>query len=258
MVSRYLRQLDYGWDHLLSLGESAVSVVQISNLRKAFRGSVALDDVSLGFGTGVTALVGPNGAGKTTLMRVIAGALVPTGGSVRVLGFDPYARADRQRALAKVAWMPQIAELPKRMRAIDVVAYLSWMRGLSRERALERAEESLRAVGLTKSFRTRVGALSGGMVRRVWLAQALAADAEVLLLDEPSTGLDPRQRGTMVRLIRETAAGTVLLSSHLLEDVRELAQRIVVLNQGLVVFDRPSSDEMDADWFMQLTGDEPG
>lgn len=207
---------------------------------------------------GVTALVGPNGAGKTTLMRILAGALVPTDGSVRVQGFDPYVKSERRSAIARVAWMPQIAEIPKRMRAIDLVAYLCWMRGQSREAALANAEESLRAVGLTKSFQAKVGALSGGMVRRVWLAQALAADAEVLLLDEPSTGLDPRQRETMVRLIRETAAGTVLLSSHLLEDVKELAECIVVLNQGLVAFDGPLSDEMDAEWFMQLTGDEDG
>jgi ABC-2 type transport system ATP-binding protein len=101
-----------------------------------------------------------------------------------------------------------------------------------------------------------MGALSGGMVRRVWLAQALAADADVLLLDEPSTGLDPRQRETMVRLIRETAAGTVLLSSHLLEDVKELAERIVVLDQGRVSFDGSLTDDMNARWFMALTGDE--
>jgi ABC-2 type transport system ATP-binding protein len=210
----------------------------------------------LTFSPGVTALVGPNGAGKTTLMRTLAGALVPTSGSVRIAGLDPYAKADRLAALAQVAWMPQIAELPKGMRTIDLVAYLGWMRGQGKEKALARAEESLRAVGLTKSFRVKMGALSGGMVRRVWLAQALAADAEVLLLDEPSTGLDPRQRETMVRLIRETAAGTVLLSSHLLEDVKELAERIVVLDHGRVAFDGPLRDGMDAAWFIELTGDE--
>lgn len=235
-----------------------VSVVGILNVRKVFRRSIALDGVSLSLGAGVTALVGPNGAGKTTLMRVLAGALVPTSGTVRVQGFDPYSKTDRRSAIAQVAWMPQIAELPKGMRTIDLVAYLCWMRGQSREIALARAEESLRAVGLTKSFRAKVGALSGGMVRRVWLAQALAADAEVLLLDEPSTGLDPRQRETMVRLIRETAAGTTLLSSHLLEDVKELAERVVVLDQGRVAFDGPLDREMNAEWFMKLTGDETG
>ncbi len=230
--------------------------VQISDLRKSFRRSIALDGVSLTFSPGVTALVGPNGAGKTTLMRTLAGALVPTSGRVRIAGLDPYAKADRRTALAGVSWMPQIAELPKGMRTIDLVAYLCWMRGQSRGRALASAEESLRAVGLTKSFHVKMGALSGGMVRRVWLAQALAADADVLLLDEPSTGLDPRQRETMVRLIRETAAGTVLLSSHLLEDVKELAERIVVLDQGRVSFDGSLTDDMDARWFMALTGDE--
>lgn len=233
-----------------------VNVVRVEDVTQRFRRFVALDDVSLSLSPGVTALVGPNGAGKTTLMRTLAGALIPTRGAVRIKGLDPYAKADRTRALGSVAWMPQIAELPKGMRAIDLVAYLCWMRGLSRKEALARAEESLRAVGLTKSFRAKIGALSGGMVRRVWLAQALAADAAVLLLDEPSTGLDPRQRETMVRLIRETAAGTVLLSSHLLEDVRELADRIVVLDQAKVVFDGPLTGEMNAEWFMRLTEEE--
>ena len=231
-------------------------VVQVTDLRKTFRRSVALDGVTLNLSSGVTALVGPNGAGKTTLMRALAGALVPTSGSIRVHGLDPYATAERPRALAEVAWMPQIADLPKGMRTIDLVAYLCWMRGQSRESALANAEESLRAVGLTKSFHVRLRTLSGGMVRRVWLAHALAADAEVLLLDEPSTGLDPRQRETMVRLIRETAAGTVLLSSHLLEDVRELAERIVVLDQGRVAFDGPLGAGMNANWFMNLISDE--
>lgn len=235
-----------------------VSVVQTSNLRKVFRRSLALDDISLCLTPDVTALVGPNGAGKTTLMRVLAGALAPTAGRVRILDFDPYTAAERPKALAAVAWMPQIAEIPKGMRTIDLVAYLCWMRGQTREEAFARAELSLRAVGLTKSFRSKIGALSGGMVRRLWLAQALAAEAEVLLLDEPSTGLDPRQRANMVKLLRETTSGTVLLSSHLLEDVKELAERIVVLNDGRVAFDGPMGAQMDAQWFMHITGDEPG
>ncbi len=235
-----------------------VNVVQVSSLSQVFKRFLALDDVSLCLDPGVIALIGANGAGKTTLMRTLAGALKPTAGTVRVAGFDAYGKTERAQALATVAWMPQIAELPKGMRAIDLVAYLCWMRGEDRASALVRAEESLRAVGLTKSFKAKLGTLSGGMVRRVWLAQALAADAEVLLLDEPSTGLDPRQRETMVRLIRETSAGTVLLSSHLLEDVRELAQRIVVLDQGKIVFDGALSSSMNAEWFMQLTGDEAG
>lgn len=238
--------------------EQRLDVVRVADLRKSFQRSVALDGLSMSLGPGVTALVGPNGAGKTTLMRILAGALVPTSGSVSVQGLDPYAKKERAAALAKVAWMPQIAEFPKGMRTLDLVAYLGWMRGQSWDVAQARAEESLRAVGLTRSFRAKMGALSGGMVRRVWLAQALAANAEVLLLDEPSTGLDPRQREVMVRLIRETAAGTVLLSSHLLEDVQELAERIVVLDEGRVVFDGELDPGMNAQWFLRLIGDELG
>lgn len=197
---------------------------------------LALDGVSFALSSGVTALVGVNGAGKSTLLSVLAGALRPTAGRVSVYGLDPYDRRQRRRALASVALMPQLPRFPGNMSAQDVVEYLAWMRGLRRPRARAAARSALDHVGLAERANSRMRELSGGMARRVALAQALASDADVLLLDEPSTGLDPVQRRLMVELIGGLDR-TVLMSSHMMEDVADLAEDIVVLHEGKVRFD---------------------
>jgi ABC-2 type transport system ATP-binding protein len=207
----------------------------VEGVVQRYRNVVALDGVSLALSPGVTALVGVNGAGKSTLMATMAGALRPAVGSLRVQGIDPYGR-DRRLALRAVALMPQSATLPRRMTALDVVEYLAWMRGVPAKAARQAALGALDRVGLVARAHHRVGQLSGGMQRRVLLAQAIASDARVLLLDEPSTGLDPEQRRVMVELIRGLDV-TVLMSSHVLEDVVDAAGRVVVLDDGRVVFE---------------------
>lgn len=220
------------------------------------RGLKALDDVSLQLRPGITGLVGANGAGKSTLMRIASGGLRPTAGAVNIGNQSLYERRDRAEALKRIGWMPQAGSFPRSLTALDFVTYLTWLRGVHRGEARTRAEEALTAVELAQVADRRMGALSGGMVRRVWLAQALAAQAEVLLLDEPSTGLDPRQRATMVRLLAEQSQGAVLLSSHILEDVADLADRVIVLDAGRVVYEGPPPEELDARWFLDVTRDE--
>lgn len=212
----------------------------------------ALDGIDLNLGPGITGLVGINGAGKSTLMRIVSGGLVPTAGTVRLSDADIYDRRERRTALARVALMPQAPSYPKALTALEFVSYLTWMRGIPRVVAGQHAQESIAAVGLENMTQRKMGALSGGMVRRVWLAQALAAHADVLVLDEPSTGLDPRQRSTMVRLLSEQTEATVLLSSHILEDVAELADRVVVLHEGRIIHDGPGTEGIDAEWFLRL------
>jgi ABC-2 type transport system ATP-binding protein len=210
---------------------------------------LVIDDVTFGYGSrdvlqgisatlsaGVTALVGVNGAGKTTLMRIASGGLRPRSGRVRIAEFSPYSRGERKEALRRCALMPQELRFPGNFTAIEVVEYLTWMRGAGSKSARHKARESLEFVGLGDRMSSKMGELSGGMVRRVGLAQALAAEPEVLLLDEPSTGLDPEQRRVMVDLLSQLD-GCVLLSSHVMEDVTEAAQRVLVLHEGELAFD---------------------
>lgn len=196
----------------------------------------ALADVSFELSEGITGLVGVNGAGKSTLLTTLAGAMRPGQGRVVVHGADVYRRRERRRALRHIAFVPQLPSFPKNLTAREVVSYLCWMRGTPAAQADVRARNALGQVGLEARVDDKVGALSGGMLRRVALAQALASEADVLLLDEPSTGLDPRQRRTMVELLGGLR-GTVLISSHVMEDVADLSDRVLVLDEGRLLFD---------------------
>ncbi len=207
----------------------------VGGLVHEYSGTRVLTEVNFTLGTGITALIGVNGAGKSTLMSAICGALRPGSGRISIYGSNPYGRG-RARALRQVALMPQFASFPRNMTAAEVIEYLAWMKGCPSRTARERAAQALAQVGLSHRAGAKIGQLSGGMLRRVTLAQALASQAEVLVLDEPSTGLDPQQRREMVALIGQLT-GTVLMSSHVLEDVVEVADRVLVLHEGKLHFD---------------------
>lgn len=215
--------------------------LRVSDACVSYGSTTALQGVSFDLGSGVAALLGVNGAGKSTLLSVCAGLLAPGTGTARVLSRSLYARGERRVALRSVAFMPQHVSFPSVLTAHDVVAYAGWLKGLKGSRAAERARECLAAVGLEAMTNRRCGTLSGGMTRRIALAQALVSDPDVLLLDEPSTGLDPEQRRGMVELIRSLGT-TVLMSSHVVEDVADLADRVLVLDGGRLVLDGDLAD----------------
>lgn len=208
---------------------AADAIVEVVNVTKSFGDVVAVSDVSFTVGPGVTALLGPNGAGKSTLFRVMCGLTAPTRGTVRVLGAD--ARADRD-VRGRIGLSPQQDALFDRLSARRFVEMAAESHGV--EQAGPAARQVLGLVDLDADEPKPVGAYSKGMRQRVKLAAALVNEPELLILDEPLTGLDPVQRNRMIRLFHELGdAGTcVLVSSHVLDEVARLGSRVLVIAQG--------------------------
>lgn len=198
-------------------------------------GAAAVDIDELVLGPGATGLVGVNGAGKTTLLLTLAGARRPQAGRVTLDGVDVYGPR-RREVVARIGLMPQELELPRELRVEDALSYVSWLRGVPGRTAGAREPELLAHVGLHGRRGDRVGRLSGGMRRRLVLAAALVTAPDVLLLDEPTTGLDPEQRATLRELLRDLpGAHVTVFSSHVMEDVEQMSSGIVVLDEGRVL-----------------------
>ena len=213
--------------------------VVLTGIGKKYRRSPALSGVDLGLAPGITGLLGPNGAGKTTLLRILATALAADEGQVRVLGHDPTTTAGRTIIRRSLGYLPQEAGFPRGFTTFGFVDYLAilkeWTDRATRHAEVRRVLEQVDLGGLATK---RVHALSGGQRRRVLLAQALLGLPDFLVLDEPTTGLDPEQRARL-RDILSTAGetATLVLSTHQTEDVAALCERVIVLDSGRVHFD---------------------
>ncbi|HEY5663545.1 MAG TPA: ABC transporter ATP-binding protein [Ilumatobacter sp.] len=211
-------------------------IIVAAGLTMQFGAQRALDALDVQVPSGVTGLVGANGAGKTTFMSIVLGLRVATSGDVEVLGLDPAARGPELRAL--VGYGPERNVFPDEMPASDFVRHLAEVRGMPRTEARGRASDALWLVGLGEERFRPLGTMSTGQRQRVKLAQALAADPALVLLDEPTDGLDPVQRDEMLVLIRQISTDygiDVLLSSHLLEEVERVCDHVVVLDAGRLV-----------------------
>jgi ABC-2 type transport system ATP-binding protein len=212
------------------------AVVETSALTVQFGATTALDAVDVEIGGGVTGLVGANGAGKTTLFSTLLGLLRPTAGAVSVLGLDP--RRSGRELRASVGYGSERNVFPDDLRAYDFVRHLAEVRGLPRREARNRASDALWLVGLGEERFRPLGTMSTGQRQRVKLAQAVAADPRLMLLDEPTDGLDPVQRDEMLGLIRtisEEFSIDVVLSSHVLDEVERVCDAVVVLDGGRLV-----------------------
>jgi ABC-2 type transport system ATP-binding protein len=212
--------------------------VRVQELRKRFGRTTALDGFSVALGTGVTGLLGPNGAGKTTLLRILATVLSPDQGSVRVLGLDPARPSERQELRRRLGYLPQDVGAYPGFSVREFVDYVAILKEHTDRRA-RRAEVDrvLELTDLTGKAYERVRSLSGGMRRRLGLAQALIGSPELLVLDEPAVGLDPQQRLRFRELV--SAAGPdrcVVLSTHQTDDVAALCRDVVVVDAGRVLF----------------------
>lgn len=220
-----------------------MTVVETAALTQRFGAAVALDSLDVAIGGGVTGLVGANGAGKTTLLCALLGLRPPTSGSVRVLGLDPVADGPELRSM--VGFAPERNVLPDEMRAIDFVRHLAEVRGLPRKEARTRASDALWLVGLGEERLRALGTMSTGQRQRVKLAQAIASDPRLVLLDEPTDGLDPVQRNEMLALIRQVSSefgADVIVSSHVLDEVEQVCDNVVAIDAGRLVASGALSD----------------
>ncbi len=213
-----------------------VPVIAALGLTMQFGPQRALDALDVEVHRGVTGLVGANGAGKTTFMSIVLGLRPPTSGTVEVLGLDPAHSGPEIRA--RVGYGPERNVFPDEMPASDFVKHLAEVRGMPKAEARGRASDALWLVGLGEERFRALGTMSTGQRQRVKLAQAIAADPSLILLDEPTDGLDPVQRDEMLALIRQISSEyeiDVLLSSHLLEEVERICDHVVALNAGRLI-----------------------
>lgn len=216
-----------------------MTTIRITGLGKRYGATIALDDLDLTIGPGVTGLLGPNGAGKTTLLRCLGTAQAPDTGRIEAFGLDPAVAADRTALRRRLGYLPQNPGLYPNFTAATLLDYVAVLKELT-DSAQRRAEvrRVLAETGLTDRARTKVRKLSGGMRQRLGLAQALLGEPDLLILDEPTVGLDPEQRMLFRALIsRLGETRTVLLSTHQTEDVGALCERVIVLRAGRAVFD---------------------
>ena len=213
---------------------TAAAVIQADTLTKRYTSEVtALDGLTVAFAPGITGLVGANGAGKSTLIKILLGLLPPTSGRAVVLGHDVTASGERIRTLT--GYMPEHDCLPPDVTGTEFVTHLGRMSGLPATAAKERAADSLRHVGLYEERYRQVGTYSTGMKQRVKLAQALVGDPRLLLLDEPTIGLDPAGRRAMLDLISRIGAEfgiSIVVSSHLLGEIEQICDQLVVIDGG--------------------------
>ncbi|MBB5157123.1 ABC transporter ATP-binding protein [Saccharopolyspora phatthalungensis] len=198
----------------------------------------ALDDVTWQVRPGTVGLLGPNGAGKTTLLSLLVTLAKPKGGRITLGEHDLASSAGRREARKLLGFVPQRFSLAGELRLRDTVEYAAWVNGTPEPGLSAAADRALSEVGLADRARSRVRSLSGGQRQRLGVAAALAHDPKVVVLDEPTVGLDPGQRLRVRELVASIGRKrTVVLSSHLLEDISHLCQRVAVLAEGKLVFD---------------------
>ncbi|MFD9033374.1 ABC transporter ATP-binding protein [Streptomyces sp. NPDC059567] len=201
------------------------------------RRTVALDRLDLTLGPGIHGLLGPNGAGKTSLIRVLATVAAPSGGRVELLGRDAGAHRERSEIRRRLGYLPQEFGYYPGFTVREFVAYVAWLKEVPADRAPAAVERAVERVGLADRIDARLRTLSGGMVRRAGIAQAIVNEPELLLLDEPTAGLDPEQRVEFRTLLREIgASSTVIVSTHLVEDVAAACSEVTLIESGRVAF----------------------
>jgi ABC-2 type transport system ATP-binding protein len=211
--------------------------VEIAGLTRRFGSVTAVAGVDLQAGPGVFGLLGPNGAGKTSLLRMMATAMRPSSGSLRLLGRDPGGYGPRREIRRRLGYLPQNPGYYPGFTVAEYVEYFALLKEVPPARVRASVAAAIEAVELGGKKKARLRTLSGGMLRRAGIAQAIVNEPELLLLDEPTAGLDPQQRVSFRALLRDLGQrATVVVSTHLVEDVTTACAQVAVMDKGRIVF----------------------
>jgi ABC-2 type transport system ATP-binding protein len=211
--------------------------VELTELTRKFGQTRAVAGVTLAAGPGVFGLLGPNGAGKTSLLRMMATVLPPTSGTLRLLGRDPAGYGPRREIRRRLGYLPQTLGYYPGFTVYDFVEYFALLKDMPPGQVPRAVATAIEHVGLGDRARAKLRTLSGGMLRRVGIAQAIVNEPELLLLDEPTAGLDPEQRVAFRTLLRDAGQrATVIVSTHLVEDVGAACSEVALMDHGKIVF----------------------
>jgi ABC-type multidrug transport system ATPase subunit len=220
--------------------------IEITDVTRRFGRNLAVAGVSMVAGTGVLGLLGPNGAGKTSLLRMLATVIRPSSGRIRLLDRDPGLHADRRQIRRRLGYVPQNLGYYPGFTVVEFVEYFALLKELPPAEVPRAVAAAVERVGLGDKAKAKLRSLSGGMLRRVGIAQAIVNDPDLLLLDEPTAGLDPEQRMSFRALLRDLGQrATVVVSTHLVEDVGTACSQVALMNQGKLVF-QGTPDELTA------------
>src|SRR5215471_7088294 len=221
---------------------TSAPMIEAIGLSKFYRDFAAIRDVTFSIPAGqVVAFLGPNGAGKSTTMKILTGYLAPSAGAARIAGLDVV--ADRIGAAERLGYLPENGPLYPEMTPLSLLRFFGHARGLTGARLNARIDDVVQRCALGSVVEKSIRKLSKGYRQRVGMAQVLLHEPDVLIMDEPTTGLDPNQIREVRRTIREMAANrTILLSTHILQEVDAVADRVLMINRGRIVFDGPPAE----------------
>lgn len=229
----------------------------VDRLTKQYNNRIAVDRVSVKLQQGIYGLLGANGAGKTTFMRMLCGILRPTGGTVTFDGMDVSEEAYR----AVLGYLPQDFGYYPEFTAMDFLLYLAALKGIPKRQAKKKAEELLALVSLQEGCRKKIKTFSGGMKQRLGIAQALLNDPKLLILDEPTAGLDPKERVRFRNLIEQLGKDRiVLLSTHIVSDIEHIAGQVLMMKDGRMIYQGHWDEEMGdlEEFYLQQFAEEGG
>lgn len=213
-------------------------VIEIKGLEKKFnKKSVALQDVNLSIDNGIFGLLGKNGSGKTTLMRIITTLMEPTKGHINILGME-YNKNNYEAIKKNIGYLPQEFGFYKDFTVLEIMNYICILNNMDTKSRKEKIKKTLKSVGMYNDRNKKYKQLSGGMKRRVGLAQAILNEPKILIVDEPTAGVDPEERIKIRNLLNEySQKNTVLFSTHIIEDIESTCNKLAILNKGELVFD---------------------